>query len=298
MLVQNKLYNIELPRVGLMNGAMGTIVGAQWNDASEPILLVRFPGYTGAAIYPHDPKVIPISMEEIHAKSSFGIVRKQFPLRLAHGITCHKSQGLSLDEYVVINCRTTTGRSPTATYGWMFVACTRARHPDKIAFVGLPTVEDFVASRQQMFFYARRDFEELTDVKHDDTLWRCDIDPDEECALHQKSLVIGRDDFTAVLAQLQMRGVAELPPCTTKLLYSVERYRSQADVLLTKGTMRLPRSGYVPTVPCDFPAPHPRERKRLRPEEPEQTVEVQLHDPILMSDAEELNAARSPRSET
>jgi ATP-dependent exoDNAse (exonuclease V) alpha subunit len=92
MLVQNRLYGVDLPRLGLMHGAMGVVVGALHADDAFT-LLVRFPSYTGDPIYGHDPLVIPVAPEEIHAKTSPGTVRCQLPLRLAHGITGHKSQG-------------------------------------------------------------------------------------------------------------------------------------------------------------------------------------------------------------
>jgi len=139
MLLQNRLYGVDLPRLGLMNGAMGTIVAAYWEvdpasgtGESLPVLLVRFPSYTGDPVYKNDPKVLPVRYEEIHSKSSPGIIRYQAPVRLAHGITGHKSQGLTLDGHVVVDCRTTTNRAATSINGWAFVCFTRARHPSKV----------------------------------------------------------------------------------------------------------------------------------------------------------------------
>lgn len=160
MLIQNRLYGVELPRLGLMNGAMGTIVAAHWEDSPDgngktPVLLVRFPTYTGTAVYDFDPKVIPIRCEEIRSQSQCGCIRWQLPCRLAHGITGHKCQGLSIDDYVVVDCYTSTGRKATAICGWAFVCFTRSRHPSKLAFKHLPQPADFVAPRSNLFFHAR-----------------------------------------------------------------------------------------------------------------------------------------------
>ena len=221
MLVQNRLYGVELPRLGLMNGAMGTIVGAYWPckatpcAVESPVLLVRFPTYTGDPIYPHDPKVIPVGYEEIHSKTASGIVRKQCPVRLAHGITGHKSQGLSLDGYVVIDCRTTTGRASTATYGWAFVCWTRARHPRKVAFLDIPKFSDFLAAREHAFFDARRQFEEQTDTCHEATLRRFNITPENELDAHLQSA--SEHEYDQVTSMVTTRGIAEIPPCIEQL---------------------------------------------------------------------------------
>lgn len=245
MLVQNRLYGVDLPRLGLMNGAMGTIVGAYWpsESAGSPVLLVRFPTYTGDAIYPHDPKVVPVAFEEIRSKTSSSIIRCQSPLRLAHGITGHKSQGLSLDCPVVVDCRTTCGRAATAMCGWAFVCFTRARHPRKVALLSVPTVEDFLAARQHYFFEAREIFEAETDVLHEATLLRFGMTAEAELAAHLRSTAAAERDQVA--AMVQTRGVAAVPACTQRLLYDhvVSGARSQYEILV-KRAGKLPRSGY------------------------------------------------------
>jgi len=247
MLIQNRLYGVDMPRLGLMNGAMGTIVGAYWPEASpeSPVILVRFPTYTGDAFYAQDPKVVPVGFEEIRSKTSKGVIRCQAPLRLAHGITGHKSQGLSLDDYVVVSCRTTTGRAATAICGWAFVCFTRARHPKKVAILGLPSIEDFLAARQSAFFETREAFELDTDERHERTLLRFGMSAEAELAAHLRST--DPAERAVVGAMVESRGVAAVPACALALTgFAAAATRSQQSILVKKKDLKLPRSGYRP----------------------------------------------------
>jgi hypothetical protein len=248
MLVQNRLYGVELPRLGLMNGAMGTIVAAYWEDnpmapGKTPVLLVRFPKYTGDAVYDFDPKVIPVRCEEVRSNTNSAVIRWQLPLRLAHGITGHKSQGLSLEDYVVVDCRTTTRRAATATCGWAFVCFTRCCHPTKLAFVDLPEAADFVAPRSGLFFLAREEFETFTDKLHEQTLRDCGVD--SELVKHLEAAP--KSQHAQIKCMLLARGVAPVPACTQTLLDggpAATGQRGQLEILVKKKDLVLQKSGY------------------------------------------------------
>ncbi len=87
MLLKNLNFN-----KGLINGACGTVLELKKSE-DEEIILVQFDN----------------GVEEIIAKHTFEayrdgevvVSREQYPLRLAYGITIHKSQGMTLDKLIV-----------------------------------------------------------------------------------------------------------------------------------------------------------------------------------------------------
>lgn len=73
---------------GLINGSCGVV-----EEITDDYVLVEFDNGVTSQITKHD--------FEFYNNDVLIAVRKQFPLRLAYGITIHKSQGMSLDKLVV-----------------------------------------------------------------------------------------------------------------------------------------------------------------------------------------------------
>ena len=94
--------------IGLVNGSMGTVVDLTWELGQDPntflpfAVLIAFDGYSGPAFPGCDAGVVPV-FANIGRFEYRGVActRKQFPLRLAYGITVHKSQGLTLSKAVM-----------------------------------------------------------------------------------------------------------------------------------------------------------------------------------------------------
>jgi len=89
---------------GLVNGAKGIIKHIISPDANSnvTVILIHFPSYTGDMSFPRDDgiltdKLIPIvrmtAEFQLHGKN---LKRNQFPLTVAHGITAHSSQGMTV----------------------------------------------------------------------------------------------------------------------------------------------------------------------------------------------------------
>ena len=103
------LINLDFEK-GLINGSCGTVM-----EIDDEYVNVLFDNGVTAKIQQHD--------FEFYNNEELVAVRKQFPLRLAYGITIHKSQGMSLDK-LVVDC------SRIFEKGQAYVACSRIKTSD------------------------------------------------------------------------------------------------------------------------------------------------------------------------
>lgn len=85
------LKNLDFKK-GLINGSCGTVSELDENDDSDSIL-VKFDNGV--------EEVIPKHTFEAYRDGELVVSREQYPLRLAYGITIHKSQGMTLEKLVV-----------------------------------------------------------------------------------------------------------------------------------------------------------------------------------------------------
>lgn len=100
------LVNMDFDK-GLINGACGTVEG--FNEKSVNI---TFDNGVNANI--------PVHEFEYYYNDAVAAVRIQYPLRLAYGITIHKSQGMTLDN-LVVDCKRVFER------GQVYVAMSRVK---------------------------------------------------------------------------------------------------------------------------------------------------------------------------
>ena len=87
MLLKNLNFN-----KGLINGSTGTVLELK-KDENEEYILVRFDNEVEEVIAKHT--------FEAYRDGDVIVSREQYPLRLAYGITIHKSQGMTLEKLIV-----------------------------------------------------------------------------------------------------------------------------------------------------------------------------------------------------
>ena len=116
----------------MTNGAMGVLVDivASGADTVPLCALVRFDSYTGPALFPDDPKLVPVPPHTAQFGADDELSRTNLPLCLAWAITIHKSQGQTYD-MVVVNLG-----SKELSLGLTYVALSRARTIDGLMLVG------------------------------------------------------------------------------------------------------------------------------------------------------------------
>ncbi len=117
--------------VGLVNGAMGTVVAICYKSGQCPphlpvAVMVRFDSYSGPTLPDGTVPITPI--RRTWSASGGHCSRQQLPLKLAWAVTIHKAQGLTLDKVVI-----DVGKKEFSC-GLTFVACSRVRQLSGLLF--------------------------------------------------------------------------------------------------------------------------------------------------------------------
>ena len=120
-------------QVGLVNGAMGTVVAICYDDAGEspprlPVAVtVRFDSFSGPTLSDGSVPITPLRRTWLSTDKTCS--RLQLPLKLAWAVTIHKCQGMTLNKAVV-----DLGKKEFSA-GLTFVACSRVRQFKDLLFV-------------------------------------------------------------------------------------------------------------------------------------------------------------------
>ena len=136
---------------GLTNGAMGTVYAIVYAPGSHPAagdlpvaVVVDFDQYTGPPLHPGTRHVavpaITVFSETLHNHQT----RQQVPLQLGFATTIHKSQGLTVGPGETLTHMTVDLGDKEFAVGLTYVACSRAKSLDCLAFRPVPTLERFV----------------------------------------------------------------------------------------------------------------------------------------------------------
>ena len=252
ILCVNFLWDVSTVPLGLMNGARGVIVaiayappGSERMDCLPlagtgfpqscsnrfprgidqcPVpdfVVVNFPEYTGRVLIPGLPRTwVPIPAEQVGSEMSKSLLRVNIPLRLSWALTFHKCQGITAAEGTVISFLGCNMPAAVSKVGLPFVGWTRATSWSKVAFHGLPPLEEFLAVRTSHEFRVRSGFEDRADSLHEAFLRKCGTSHAQQISEHKSHLnrllqesqnraatVEELQDIDAMLAQ---RGVASL----------------------------------------------------------------------------------------
>ena len=117
--------------VGLVNGAMGTVVAICYKSGQAPpnlpiAITVRFDSYSGPTL---SDGTVPITPQRrTWSASGAQCSRLQLPLKLAWAVTIHKGQGLTLSKSAL-----DVGKKEFSS-GLTFVACSRVRRLSDLLF--------------------------------------------------------------------------------------------------------------------------------------------------------------------
>ena len=136
---------------GLMNGALGHVVGYMWGDDGDPrsedskkrlplCIFVEFDDVdlgedengVPRSFFPHDEKRknwVPIFRQRVSSTAEDNIWRENFPLQLAWAMTHWKAQGMTLRRVRICMRRAVAGAA-----GVGYVAVTRVKHVDHLVF--------------------------------------------------------------------------------------------------------------------------------------------------------------------
>ena len=120
-------------QVGLVNGAMGTVVAICYDDAGESpprlpvVVTVRFDSFSGPTLLDGSVPITPLRRTWLSTDKTCS--RLQLPLKLAWAVTIHKCQGMTLNKAVV-----DLGKKEFSA-GLTFVACSRVRQLKDLLFV-------------------------------------------------------------------------------------------------------------------------------------------------------------------
>lgn len=155
------LVNMDFNR-GLINGACGNIE-AFYDDT----ISIKFDNGVVAAIPQHT--------FEYYYNERVVAERKQFPLKLAYGITIHKSQGMTLDK-LVVDCARIFER------GQAYVAMSRVKTLEGLYLKNFEPQKVLVDSRVADFY---ENIKEVEEVKPDFSAF---VNFDEEDEIERKSL--------------------------------------------------------------------------------------------------------------
>ena len=118
--------------VGLVNGAIGTVVAICYMDGQNPPQLpvavtVKFDNYTGPTLPDGTVPITPLRRSWFSTSQQCS--RLQLPLKLAWAITIHKAQGMTINKVVI-----DVGKREFAS-GLTFVASSRVRRLNDLLFV-------------------------------------------------------------------------------------------------------------------------------------------------------------------
>ena len=120
-------------QVGLVNGAMGTVVAICYDDAGEspprlPVAVtVRFDSFSGPTLLDGSVPITPLCRTWLSTDKTCS--RLKLPLKLAWAVSIHKCQGMTLNKAVV-----DLGKKEFSA-GLTFVACSHVRQLKDLLFV-------------------------------------------------------------------------------------------------------------------------------------------------------------------
>ena len=138
--------------------------------AAAQYVVVEFPNYVGPIMIAEHPTWVAVPKQTCRHDKFRGLSRTNFPLVLCYGMTCHKSQGLTVSTRCVFNMEHEPTWSPFKHMcGLAFVGFSRVTDFAKMAFKNVPDYWTFQSMAETDMFRWRSDLERRLDELHDQT---------------------------------------------------------------------------------------------------------------------------------
>ena len=146
---------------GLCNGSVGEVRYIVYPEKSNhqklqlPVIICKFPDYTGPSFSANEPKLVPIVMEESYfIRNKEQCTRKMLPLKPGYAVSIHSSQGAELDSVIC-----DVGEREFAA-GLVYVALSRVRRMQNLYFDPFPKRSRFLSIGKTKVFAQRKKQEE------------------------------------------------------------------------------------------------------------------------------------------
>ena len=171
--------------------------------------------------------------------------RTQLPLKACHGMSIHKSQGLTQREPTIVDLTSETSYNAATVYALPYVGVTRVKSEEMLAWREVPSVLDLARPRYQVLFQSRLKLEAKVDGLHKEFLARHGMGSvDAEVEAHITHLkdsrlaankIVTQEEIDDIGRMLRIVGVPPIPPCVRELFQQANTEKKKMGDIIPRG---------------------------------------------------------------